>query len=200
MAIYRVGDKVLVRSDLEFGKWYGEDTFEAGMKRALGEVVTIDHVDCGFNGRYHVAEIPEYAFTDEMFVGLATAKYKIGDKVKIREDLCEKEYDVFNGSTLYALDEMTEYAGKTATIVGIDYDKYYLIDLDNAECWWCDSMFEGLANEEETEETTFASQEEELFRKFLEKDKVIAKMAKILHERHNMSYKQIAMVCIESNL
>ena len=33
-----IGDKVLLRDDLEYGKWYGEDTF-ASQRYLLGNIV-----------------------------------------------------------------------------------------------------------------------------------------------------------------
>ena len=64
-------------------------------------------------------------------------KYKVGDKVKIREDLIVD--DVY-GSDSFA-EEMVEYKGKTATITDVHYDKYE-IDLDDGSWYWTDEMLE----------------------------------------------------------
>lgn len=64
-------------------------------------------------------------------------KYKVGDKVKIREDLI-----VGNtyGADSFA-DEMEQYKGKTATITYICGNRYD-IDLDDGDWYWTDEMFE----------------------------------------------------------
>lgn len=64
-------------------------------------------------------------------------KHKIGDKVKIREDLI-----VGNtyGSDSFA-EEMAQYKGKTATITDVYWDKYE-IDIDDGSWCWTDEMLE----------------------------------------------------------
>ena len=74
-------------------------------------------------------------------------KYKVGDKVKVREDLqTNKDY---NNCT--CVEEMEEYKGVVATITkcfdtDIDDDGAYEIDLDDGEWFWTDDMFERIAN------------------------------------------------------
>lgn len=76
------------------------------------------------------------------------SKYKIGDKVKIREDLnCDLE-------CLSGVDtEMLEYAGKNATIKSVR-ESYsdsnitiYKLDIDHREFMWNDDMFEDTEEE-----------------------------------------------------
>lgn len=66
-------------------------------------------------------------------------KYKVGDKVKIREDLeVGKEYN----DTLF-INDMLQYKGKIAVITyASDDDGYYEVDLDDGEWAWADDMFE----------------------------------------------------------
>ena len=64
-------------------------------------------------------------------------KYKIGDKVKIREDLIVDNDYGSDGFT----EEMVEYKGKTATITDVHYDKYD-IDVDDGQWYWTDEMLE----------------------------------------------------------
>ncbi len=74
-------------------------------------------------------------------------KYKVGDKVKVREDLqANTEY---NNCT--CVEEMEEYRGAIATIkkcfdTDIDDDGAYEVDIDEGEWFWTDDMFEGIAN------------------------------------------------------
>lgn len=66
-------------------------------------------------------------------------KYKVGDKVKIREDLI---VDNVYGSDSFT-EEMERYKGKTATIADIYMDKYE-IDIDDGSWCWTDEMIECL--------------------------------------------------------
>ena len=71
-------------------------------------------------------------------------KYKVGDRVKVREDLgLQKTY----GSYLTCNDSMVKKAGLVVTIKECDNVlNRYKIDTDD---WnWCDEMFEGLAGGE----------------------------------------------------
>ena len=70
-------------------------------------------------------------------------KYKVGDKVRVREDLSiDERYGL-----LYAIDEMIKK--KTVTIAYV-YDGYYGIKEDVS--MWTDEMLEGLVEEELTAE------------------------------------------------
>ena len=78
------------------------------------------------------------------------AKYKIGDKVKIREDL--KGGRRYND--VYCNDTMAELAGKIVTIDDIDnIEGDYHIEEDSDNYWWSEGMFDDayviLAEEDE---------------------------------------------------
>ena len=73
---YKVGDKVLIRDDLEYGKFYDFVYFDCKMRRYRNEIMTIDKVykDC-YSDHYKMKE-EDYAkgdriwsFNDEMIVG-----------------------------------------------------------------------------------------------------------------------------------
>ena len=75
-------------------------------------------------------------------------KYKVGDKVKIREDLVVgKQYgvDIFVKS-------MKAYKGDTAIITSID-DNTYCIDIDSNNWHWTDEMFEDYTEDAEKSDT-----------------------------------------------
>ena len=75
-------------------------------------------------------------------------KYKIGDKVKIREDLeVGKEY---NDCTF--IGDMEKYKGKIATIYYCYNDGSYDIDLDGGDWFWTDEMFEDITESENKDE------------------------------------------------
>lgn len=64
-------------------------------------------------------------------------KYKVGDKVRIREDLkVGKEYDEAT-----VVENMKRYFGKTTTIRDV-YEHCYTLDVDNGDWIWTDDMFE----------------------------------------------------------
>ena len=69
-------------------------------------------------------------------------KYKVGDKVKVREDLeIGKSYDkkVF-------VDDMEKYKGQIVTIKVVGDDNYR-IEEDNQDWWWTDEMLEDIEEE-----------------------------------------------------
>lgn len=65
--------------------------------------------------------------------------YKVGDKVKIREDLeVDKKYN-----ELFFIKDMEQYKGKIATITRISPVQHsYNIDIDDGDWCWTDDMFE----------------------------------------------------------
>ncbi len=72
-------------------------------------------------------------------------KYKVGDRVKIREDLdTDKIYGDWDCSK-----DMVQCGGKIATIVECWNDSYY-IDVDNENYNWTDEMFEDYTKENNT--------------------------------------------------
>lgn len=77
------------------------------------------------------------------------AKYKIGDKVKIKEDL--KGGERYND--VYCNDEMAKLAGEIVTIEDVDADGDYHIEEDMFCYWWSEKMFDDsyviLAEEDE---------------------------------------------------
>ena len=74
-------------------------------------------------------------------------KYKIGDKVRVRDDLrLEEVYKMDNGTDYDSVVfEMLKLKGKEATILTYTDSNKYLISEDGG-CWnWTDEMFLGLA-------------------------------------------------------
>ncbi|MBU5487007.1 hypothetical protein KQI77_02360 [Clostridium sp. MSJ-8] len=66
-------------------------------------------------------------------------KYKVGDKVKVREDL---EVDKKYGNKDF-IDLMEQYKGKIVTIASIE-SNYYVIEEDNGTWAWTDEMLESI--------------------------------------------------------
>ena len=69
-------------------------------------------------------------------------KYKVGDKVKVREDL---EVDKRYGTEEF-IEEMEEYKGKIVTIDTVNEDDYY-IEEDKQSWSWTDEMLEDIEEE-----------------------------------------------------
>lgn len=83
-------------------------------------------------------------------------KYKVGNKVRVREDLSTwEEYDngcLFNSS-------MTVFLGKTVTICEVREDiNRYKIEEDYGTWNWTDSMFEPLESENLADETNVSEE------------------------------------------
>ena len=74
-------------------------------------------------------------------------KYKIGDKVRVRDDLiCYEWYKMHDSETYDSVNtEMQEFKGKEVTILADNSFGKYLIKEDNGDYHWTDEMFSGLA-------------------------------------------------------
>lgn len=69
-------------------------------------------------------------------------KYKVGDKVKVRENL--KIGKVYCGETFVV--QMKQYEGQIVTIKVVDDDGYY-VEEDNQNWYWTDEMLEDVEEE-----------------------------------------------------
>lgn len=95
-------------------------------------------------------------------------KYKVGDKVKIREDLIVgNEY----GADDFA-EEMELYKGGIATITDI-YNNKYFIDVDDGEWHWTDEMFEDIVKDDTVKDNTTMTVEDLLNKTDVEKGGLI---------------------------
>jgi hypothetical protein len=153
--LYQVGDKLLVRSDLqihpqEYKMHYTGIAFDCTktMIDMGGKVVTVKDIDCG---TYIIAENSGYYWTDEMFVGKVVdikdyMDLNVGDTVLIRDDL-EHGVDYKGGISTYISydgeEAMLIVKGQLATIVHNYNDGDIDIDLLNNDYLWGYGMFEG---------------------------------------------------------
>ena len=88
---YQVGDKVLVRPDLEENKIYENKVVISDMLYFKGKIVTIEHVD--YPNHYRIKEDPDqWHWTDEMFVEK--------ESEEIKSDLEEIE-EYFDSDKIY---------------------------------------------------------------------------------------------------
>ena len=94
-------------------------------------------------------------------------KYKIGDKVRVRDDL---EKDIFYGEHRFE-EEQEEFKGKSAIINNVNKaSNYYDLDIDYEEFYWTDEMLEPVAennanSDENTDEVSTNSVESKQFTK-----------------------------------
>lgn len=74
-------------------------------------------------------------------------KYKVGDKVRVRDDLEIGKWYSMNNRTFsdYVNSKMITFKGKEVTILADNCFGMYLIKEDNGEWHWTDEMFSGLA-------------------------------------------------------
>lgn len=99
---YAIGDKVLTTST-----WTDYMDSFGHMKLFLNKVVTIESID-EYDGsllNYHMAECPRWYWGDDMIVGLAEPKYKVGDRVIIVSE-----------PTVTMVSNMLDFLGKEMTI------------------------------------------------------------------------------------
>lgn len=92
---YQVGDKVLVRSDLEEGKKYGDEVVMSDMLFFRGKIVTIEHVYHPYG--YRIKEDPDqWHWTDEMF------DEKESEEIKSEYlSYCEEIDEYFDSNKIY---------------------------------------------------------------------------------------------------
>jgi ribosomal protein S17 len=157
---YKVGDKLKVREDLETEVVYGGFRYVEDMTQS--KYITVQSA----TSRYYTV-LENYRFwTDEMIeckVQSTNMKYKIGDKVRVREDL---EIGDYYGAQTFEY-PMNKFIGTLVTISEVRKDEY-LIEEDGTY-GWTDEMFEGKVREskKETEEKSPLQKikEEILFKK-----------------------------------
>lgn len=102
-----------------------------------------DGWECVNDRSEYFADWTEYSDSCDEWEGRKQMKYKVGDKVRVREDLSIDEKYGF----LYAIDEMIK---KKIVTIAYVYDGYYGIKED--VFMWTDEMFEGLVEDELTAE------------------------------------------------
>lgn len=86
---YKIGDKVLVRPDLEENKKYGDEVVISDMLFFRGKIVTIEHID--HPDYYRIKEDPDqWYWTDEMFIEKEPEEIK-SDLEEIKEDFDSNE-------------------------------------------------------------------------------------------------------------
>jgi hypothetical protein len=154
MAKYKVGDKVKIRKDLVVGCKYGRVTYFDSMEEEVSangdNVLTIVRTGTDSSDvTWYEFEGLFFTYSEEMIEGLVekkeikNMKYKIGDKVKIREDLVTRRA---YGKNTY-VDSMKKIAKDhdyILTIANIVCNKEYKMEEDGDMYYWTDEMIERL--------------------------------------------------------
>jgi hypothetical protein len=154
MAKYKVGDKVKIRKDLVVGCKYGRVTYFDSMEEEVSangdNVLTIVRTGTDSSDvTWYEFEGLFFTYSEEMIEGLVekkeikNMKYKIGDKVKIREDLVTRRA---YGKNTY-VDSMKKIAKDhdyILTIANIVCNKEYKMKEDGDMYYWTDEMIERL--------------------------------------------------------
>ena len=158
MALFKVGDKVTIRSDLKTLKGRIEFGLAEEMLSFAGNTYTISEVIEGYytpakpnedGCRYRLkTDSSGFSWSSEAFVTIKNF-FKVGDKVTVRPDL----KNCASGDVKYGLDEvMREYSGGTVTISEVEVDAYdiarpaqdgclYRIKEDDGDYSWSSEMF-----------------------------------------------------------
>lgn len=142
MSKLKIGDKVIIREDLEC-KQYGLNTAVSYMLKYAGQEATIRGYVSTKIDNYHLdIDDGQWAWDINMFEYTAENKdvhkeheYQIGDKVKIHEHLTLGTY-----GDLDLVQDMAEYLGMEAEIVDIDADGDFTLDVDGGKYWWNEEM------------------------------------------------------------
>ena len=136
----KIGDKVIIRGDLEH-KTYGLNTAVSDMLKYAGEEATIigharskqDNYTLDIDGGCWTWDINMFEELTEN--GYKEHTYQIGDKVKIHDNLSIGTH----GNVDFVM-EMSTYLGMEATITDIDFDGDFSLDVDNGEYYWSKEM------------------------------------------------------------
>lgn len=112
-------------------------------------------------------------------------KYKVGDVVKVREDL-KVGKDVGN---LFVAPPMVEFTGKLVTISSVNDDEDYFIEEDNQTYYWIDDFFED--NDEDCNVYKIIKKEEEEKKSDEYEDIIDKVLSEITEETKNKLIKEL---------
>ena len=140
----KIGDKVIIRGDLEH-KTYGLNTAVPDMLKYAGEEATIigharskqDNYTLDIDGGCWTWDINMFEELTEN--GYKEHTYQIGDKVKVHDNLSIGTH----GNVDFVM-EMSTYLGMEATITDIDFDGDFSLDIDNGNYYWSKEMISPL--------------------------------------------------------
>lgn len=142
---FKVGDKVRVRHGLKHGDSYDDIYCNEIMSKMGGEILTIKNVrsyyyDIKENGWYWNDDMLE-PVSENTKEDKIMSKFKVGDKVKVREDL-KRRVDYYDGTKEFhdvANEQMVLMAGRVVTITEVGP---YYYGIKECEGYWYYDMFD----------------------------------------------------------
>ena len=168
---FKIGDRVRIKEDLKEG-WYDGTYFNEYLmgKHKGKEAIVMNYNDTDDlilnvdNGKCVWSESMVTSFLEEV-------KLKVGDKVRIKENLENKFYNGIFFNKVY----MGEYMGKTATVTKANVFSYeegeiVRLDIDNSYFNWSKSMLELIESKKEQNNNPFLESIEKEIQ--LTKDKI----------------------------
>lgn len=67
--IYRVGDAVKIRDDLEIDKYYNDCYFNKFMTKYLGTIQVVDGIEVDKTNKFYTLKDADFSWSEEMFEG-----------------------------------------------------------------------------------------------------------------------------------
>lgn len=67
--IYRVGDAVKIRDDLEIDKYYNDCYFNKFMTKYLGTIQVVDGIEIDKTNKFYTLKDADFSWSEEMFEG-----------------------------------------------------------------------------------------------------------------------------------
>lgn len=82
-------------------------------------------------------------------------KFKVGDKVRVRKDL--KVDDSYNGWDV--VEDMVPFKGQSTTVVKLDDEDTYKLDVDEGEYFWAFEMLEPYEEPDDSPDDTYVERD-----------------------------------------
>jgi hypothetical protein len=137
---YKVGDKVRVKKDLVIDSSYGREDFVEEMKSFIGKIVTISKV---IDEEYMILEDDgDYAWTEEMFEGLANEAPSIVKRINNKHDILN---GLLNSDGSVDGEKLMEKLSKQSNDMakGSHYEKSAMQPLEVSQVLLTKEQFEG---------------------------------------------------------
>lgn len=151
---YKIRDVVRIKDNLKEGEKYGDCYVVEGMLKFRGTTDTIYYIDTV--GDFYLSDKDNtYVWHKDMLEPVTikrgnSVKYKIGDLVKVRDDLQE---DKMYGRCS-SIDDMLPFRGTLDFIENIDEDGDYHLANNNNPYVWNEEMLEPVVIKDDLKEST----------------------------------------------
>lgn len=133
--MFNVGDLVKIKEELVLGVC-GATSIVDRMLRYKGKTTTIVKCISTTDGVLYLLQIDDGLWNWPEDALEIVPEFKIGDVVRIREDLIP---NTMYGDVYFTVD-MSDYRDKITKITFIGSDGECMLDIDGGSCWWDSSM------------------------------------------------------------